>query len=160
MGKTLTKFRNGWAGKVSRSNDQVIESFRNVSLGDIGFGVPVFWDSTNKGIIPYDSATCTMDNFVGFTVNIGDKSPENYSEDAGKFTTKDPVEVITRGCVVVDIGNYTAEGASVYIKKSDGTLTSSAGEAGTTVQITNAITRTARDSNHMIEIVLKNRNFM
>jgi len=160
MGKALTKFRNGWQGRVSRAVGNIIESMKNASGASIPFGAPVFWDSTAKGVIPFNADTCTMDNFVGIVVNVGAKAPESYGSNEGEFTVNDPVEILTQGCVIIDINNYTAEGASVYIKKSDGKFYSTAGEAGTTVQITNAITRTARDSNHMIEIVLKNRNFI
>lgn len=160
MGKTLTKFRNGWAGKISRAVGNIVVSMKNASAGNIAFGAPVFWDSTNKGVVPFDAATCTADNFVGIAVNVGDKSPELYESNEGVFTPKDPVDVLTQGSVILEVSNYTAEGAALYIKKSDGTITSSAGEAGTTIQIPNAITRTARDSNHMIEVLIRARNVM
>ena len=108
MGKVQSVFYNGYAGAVSRSVDNVIISKRNGAYAAIPFGAPVFLDSSTYGVIPFASGMEAA-KFVGFTVRIADKTPDTYGSSEANYGEMDPVDVLVRGAVILEVGTSTAK---------------------------------------------------
>jgi len=163
MGKVLDRFNNGWPGAASRAIDEIIISMKNGSSGNIPFGAPVFFQSATNSCAPFDpssAASFTADNFLGFTVRSGVKTPEVYGSNEGVFTVHDPVEILVRGSIVLAFDEGADPGASVYIRKSDGAFVTEAGSAGTTIELPNARVRTFSDADYRAEVVISARNLI
>ena len=161
MGKVQSVFTNGWAGTPSRSVDNIIISRKNAGSAPISFGAPVFLKSDGTGVIPFTSGTTTAEQFVGFAARIPDKTPETYGSDLAAFDTKDPVDILARGAVILEIATTTAKaGDSVYIRIADSKLVTVAGAEGTTVRIPGAAVSTPRDANGTCEVILRERNLL
>ena len=161
MGKVQTNFPNGYAGAVSRAVDNVIISLKNASTAAIPFGAPVFLKANDTGVLPFVSGTTTADKFVGFTARVADKTPEAYGSNAANYHANDPVDILVRGAVILEIASGSARtGDSVYIRVADGKLVTAAGTEGTTIQIPGAIVSTNRDAGGLCEVVLRARNLL
>ena len=160
MGKVLGTFTNGFVGAASRSIDNVIISMKNGNGGEIPFGAPVFQVSGENSCRAFDESTSTDANFLGFAVRVPDKTPETYDGNEGVFKVGDPVEVLVRGSVVLQFAAMAQPGASVYIRKADGVLVTSAGSSGTTLELPNVKVRTMADNNRRAEVVVLKRNLM
>ena len=166
MGKVQAFFGNGNAGAVSRSIDDIIISIRNDSSADIPFGAPVFLASGGYGAVPFDLSTPQdFTTFLGFAVRVADKTPDEYP--SGQFGTPpqgvwhpgDVMEVLVRGSIAVTCAASGVQGGKVYVRKSDGKITTSAGASGTTVELENVRVRRPRNSvSSCIEAVVLNRN--
>ena len=158
MGKVL-KFQNGFPGTVSRSVDDVIISLKNAGSAAIPFGAPVFMNSAGNGIEPFNTSSAqAFTAFVGFAVRAADKTPATVGANEGNWAAGELAEILVRGSMVVSIAGANKRGMPVYIKKSDGSLTTTAGSEGTTVELTNVKVRTPRDSSGKAEIVVTSRN--
>lgn len=160
MGKVLSTFLNGMSGAISRSVDDVVVSFRNMSGGAIPFGAPVFLNAAGTGITLFVAGTTDSDRFVGFAVRIPDKTPETFDSNAGQYNANDPVDVLVRGSMAVRIDSAAAAGSSLYMRKSDSKIVASAGAEGSTVQLPHVTVRTARDSASVCEVVVTERNIL
>ena len=160
MGKVLRSFRNGYPGSISRAVDDVVISMRSVAEGNIPFGAPVFLAAGQNACTGFDASTSTPEAFLGFAVRVGDKTPDEYGSSEGAFLPGDPVDILVRGSTVLSFEGAAAVGNSVYIRKSDAKIVTSAGAAGTTVQLPNVTVRTPRDSGRCAEVVLTKRNLM
>ena len=163
MGKVLESFGNGWPGAVSRSVDNVIISIANGTSGNIPFGVPVFCASGSKACKPFDpshASNFSMDNFLGITVRSGAKTPETFGSNEAVYHPGDPVEVLVRGSIVLEIEDGADPGASVYIRKSDGVIVAEAGSSGSTLALTNVRVSTASDDASRSEVTVLERNFL
>ena len=165
MGKVLNHFKNGWPGAVSRSNDNVIISLRNASNGNIAFGTPVFFAPGENACKPFDQSTSTSANFIGFAVRIADKTPDTYPEgqfspvSAGEWKPGDVMEILVRGSIAIPCSQSGQRGSPVYIRKSDGVLTTYAGSEGSTVKLENVHIRQPWDSRcECAEAVVNERN--
>ena len=166
MGKVQANFGNGYSGAVSRSIDDIIISIRNDSSADIPFGAPVFLVSGGYGAVPFDLSTPQdFTTFLGFAVRVADKTPDEYP--SGQFGTPpqgvwhpgDVMEVLVRGSIAVAGVTTGVRGGNVYIRKSDGKITTSAGASGTTVLLENVRVKHPRDySSGSLEVVVLNRN--
>ena len=164
MGKVQNVFGFGNAGAVTRSIDDVIIAVRNASNNDIAFGAPVFM--TDYGAVPFDTTNPQdFTTFLGFAVRVADKTPETYP--AGQFS--DPpaavwkagsvMEVLVRGSIALATNQAGIKGGKLYIRKSDGKLTTSAGSSGTTVLLENVRIRNPRnDWSSCCEAVVLERN--
>ena len=152
MGKVLTEFTNGFAGTPSRSADEIIISMQAEAEKAIAFGAPVFM--TGSGLaVPFD-----LDNpqdystFVGFAVRVPDKTPRTVPDNPydaspeADWHPDDVVEVLVRGAITLPIAIAGARGSHVYIRKSDGQLSTNAGAANTTVELENVRVKQARDA--------------
>ena len=160
MGKVQSVFYNGYAGAVSRSVDNVIISKRNGAYAAIPFGAPVFLDSSTYGVIPFASGMEAA-KFVGFTVRIADKTPDTYGSSEANYGEMDPVDVLVRGAVILEVGTSTAKtGDNLYIRLSDSRLVTQPGAEGSTLQIPNATVTTLRDDNGFCEVLLRGRNLL
>ena len=160
MGQVLSQFKSGFPGTVSRSIDNVIQSHRNASDGEIPFGTPVFHVAGECACKPYN-ASATEENFLGIAVRAGDKTPKTYGESTASFAAGELVDVLVRGSVVMNFGNATAlPGSKVYLRKSDGGLQTIPGADGSTLLIPGAVVRTARDGSGCAEVVLTRRNLL
>ncbi len=160
MGKVIRSFRNGNPGAISRAVDDIIISMRNASGGAIAFGAPVFLAAGENACTGFDAATSASAAFLGFAVRAADKTPDEYGSSTGEFLPGDPVDILVRGSTVLAFEGAAAVGSSVYIRKSDGRIVTSAGSEGTTVQLPNVTVRTPRDSGRCAEVVVTKRNLM
>ena len=165
MGKVISVFQNGYPGTVSRQKDDVIKSFKNSGGADIPFGVPVYLNQTGGGVEQLSNTTVTT-NFVGFTVRVADKTPETYP--AGQFTAQqpasykinDPVDVLVRGSMIVEIDGNCRIGTPVYVRRSDNKLVCVQGESNTTVELPGVFISRVKDAEGMAEIVISKRNLI
>ncbi len=160
MGKVLKKFLNGYPGAISRSVDDIVVSLKNGSGSAIPFGAPVFLLSGEKACAGFDAATSAPESFLGFAVRAAEKTPDVYGSNLASFAPNDPVDVLVRGSVVLQFAGSAVPGASVYIRKSDGAIVTSAGAEGTTLLLPNVTVRSVRDANQCAEVVVRSRNAM
>lgn len=160
MGKVIREFMTGFPGAVSRSLDNVIISMRNDEDVPIPFGAPVFQAAGENACRLFNAETSTQTAFLGFAVRAADKAPDVYGESEAAFAPNDPVDVLVRGSTVLTFANNANPGSNVYIRKSDGSIVTSPGAEGTTLQLPNVTVRSTRDSQNRAEVVLKNRNLL
>lgn len=164
MGKVQEAFGNGLPGAVSRSIDDIIISVRNASDTEIPFGTAVFM--TANGAVPFNPASPQdFTTFLGFAVRVEDKTPDTYlisqynDPPEGTWHPGDVMEVLTRGGIAVKTVNNGQTGGKLYVRKSDGKLTTDAGASGTTVLLENVRIRRARNSlGPCCEVVVSKRN--
>ena len=164
MGKVQDVFGNGSPGAVSRSVDDIVISVRNASGADIPFGAPVFL--TESGAMPFNTASPQdFSTFLGFTVRVADKTPDTYprgqfgEQPRGAWLAGDVMEVLVRGGIALPLVATGSRGGRVYIRKSDGKMTTSAGTEGSTVLLENVRVRNTRDSRSgCCEAIVNKRN--
>ena len=168
MGKVQRVFGNGTAGTVTRSIDDVIISVRNASDSDIPFGAPVFL--TDYGAVPFDIANPQdFTTFLGFAARVADKTPKEYPRnqfsdgtstgEVGCWHAGDVMEVLVRGSIALATNQAGIKGGKLYIRKSDGKLTTSAGTSGTTVLLENVRIRNPRNEwSSCCEAIVTERN--
>ena len=170
MGKVLQIFGHGQPGSISRSVDDIVISIRNASDKDIPFGAPVFLG--DDGAEPFSTANPQdFSTFLGFAVRVADKTPDTYpvgqfndggSEgEVGKWKAGDVMEVLVRGSVAIALSATGSPGGNVYIRKSDGKLTATAGASGSTVLLENCRVRNPRTGySGCAEVVVNKRNIL
>ena len=170
MGKVLNAFGYGYPGAITRSVDDIVISIRNASETDIPFGAPVFM--TENGAVPFDLTTPQeFTAFLGFAVRVADKTPEAYpsgqfhdADDAGEsgvWHANDLMEVLVRGSIALATTVSGCRGGKLYIRKSDGKLTATAGSAGSTVLLENVRIRNPRAGwSSCCEAVVNKRNIL
>ena len=164
MGKVQSIFGNGSPGAVSRSADDIVISVKNAGTTDIPFGAPVFM--TPDGAKPFNTADPQdFGAFLGFAVRVADKTPDTYPRDqsgeaqAGVWRPGDVMEVLVRGGITVPMSASGSAGGEVYIRKSDGALTGSAGQSGTTVLLENVrIRNQPHTGEQCAEVTVNSRN--
>ena len=166
MGKVQKIFDSGRPGAVTRSVDEIVISVRNASETEIPFGAPVFM--TADGAVPF-SLTEPQDfaAFLGFAVRVADKTPDVYPSgqfgdgQEGTWHPGDVMEVLVRGGIAVMTASTGTRGGKVYLRKSDGKLTSEAGESGNTILLENVRIRNPRlDPNACGEVIVNRRNII
>ena len=160
MGKVLSRFTNGFPGAISRSVDNIVISMRNRSGESIPYGAAVFLRANENSCLPFDASTSTADAFVGFTVREAVKTPDVYPSNASAFNADDVVEVMVRGCCVLQFAYDVTPGCNVYIRKSDGAFVSEAGGEGSTILLPNVTVHTVSDGDCRAEVVITKRNLM
>ena len=172
MGRVLQIFGNGYPGAVTRNKDDIIISIKNASDSDIPFGAPVFLTSYGEGAEPFSTANPQdFTTFLGFAVRVEDKTPDAYPRgqfndgsgegEVGKWKSGDVMEVLVRGSVAITLTATGSPGGNVYIRKSDGKLTASAGASGSSVLLENVRIRRSRDSySNCCEAVVNKRNIL
>ena len=165
MGKVQETFGIGSPGAVSRSVDEVVISVKNAGASDIPFGAPVFM--TADGAVPFSlSSPQEFTAFLGLAVRVADKTPDAYpsgqfhQDSEGAWKPGDVMEVLVRGSMAVPLASSGAKGGAVYIRKSDGKLTGSAGTAGATVLLENVRVRNPRDASNCAEVIINKRNIL
>ena len=166
MGKVQKLFDNGSPGAVTRSADEIVIAVRNAGEADIPFGAPVFM--TADGAVPFDTATPQdFSAFLGFAVRVADKTPDTYPSGQfseppeGAWKPGDVMEVLVRGGIGVRMTASGAAGGRVYLRKSDGKLTTNAGESGTTVLLENVRIRRPRSTDsECCEVIVNSRNII
>lgn len=152
-GKVL-KFTNGYPGAVTRSIDDIIESFANGEASDpILFGAPV---ALNAGKVVNVSAT--YNDVIGVAVRTV-KTEETYGGNDPQYKAKDMVDVIKRGTVamVVPAALTVAAGDPVFIVKATGALAKAADSTNTVA--TGWKFKGPKDDNNVVEVVLCERAF-
>ncbi len=160
MGQVLNTFKNGFPGAISRSADDIVISLRNAGDAAIPFGAPVFLKNAEQSCLPFDASASTAEKFLGFAVRAADKTPETYGSAEAAYAVNDPVDILVRGSVVVRIDTNATPGQPVYIRKSDGKLTTQPGAEGSTLLLPNVTVRQSRDSLWRAEVVVRNRNIL
>jgi len=166
MGKVLSAFGNGCPGAVSRAVDDVVISMKNAGSAEIEFGAPVFISADRTGAVAFDPASPQdFADFLGFAVRVADKTPDRYPagpfdpQPQGAWQPGDPMDILVRGSIAVKMSGTTRPAGRVYVRKSDGAVTASAGSEGTTVELENVRVRRARlESNGCAELVVLRRN--
>ena len=170
MGKVLQIFGHGQLGSISRSVDDIVISIRNASDKDIAFGAPVFLG--DDGAEPFSTANPQdFTTFLGFAVRVADKTPDTYPQgqfndgagegEVGCWKAGDVMEVLVRGSVAIPLSATGSPGGNVYIRKSDGKLTASAGASGSSVLLENVRIRRSRDAfSSCCEAVVNKRNII
>jgi len=155
-GKVLSFATNGYPGTISRSIDDVVESFANVEASDpILFGAVVALDATNNGVVNVDADHLSI---IGVAVRVA-KTNNTYGVDDAKYNAKDMVDVLKRGTIVVPVSNGTpAAGGTVYVVKATGAIRASA-DSTNTVEMTGWKFKGAKDANGNAEIVLTERAY-
>lgn len=158
-GKVIGKTMNlGWAGKVTRDADCIIDS-RVVSSSStaIQFGAPVFLN-TNNTVRNMGASDTTLAGFMGVAVS-GVRQSINYATQLADYEPSAQCDVLTRGSVMVALpSSYSTTviaGGAVYLDVDGGTygFTPDAGTAN--VAVTNAkFTTGIVDANKMAEITL------
>ena len=154
MGKVLSKFLNGYAGEVSRSIDDIIESFPNGESTAIAFGAPVAF---YQGAVKLASATYT--DVIGIAIRAA-KTEKTYAGNDPEYGADELVDVLKRGTVVVEVPNAAtpAAGGTVYITKATGKFAVAA-DSTNTIEMAGWKFKGAKDENNMVEIVLTERKF-
>ena len=170
MGKVLDAFGYGYPGTVTRSVDDIVISVRNASGVDIPFGAPVFM--TENGAVPFDlESPQEFASFLGFAVRVADKTPDAYPRgqfndpdsagETGAWHANDLMEVLVRGSVALATTVSGGRGGKLYIRKSDGNLTATAGSSGSTVLLENVRIRNPRTGwSGCCEAVVNRRNII
>ena len=170
MGKVLDAFGYGYPGTVTRSVDDIVISVRNASGVDIPFGAPVFM--TENGAVPFDlESPQEFASFLGFAVRVADKTPDAYPRgqfndpdsagETGAWHANDLMEVLVRGSVALATTVSGGRGGKLYIRKSDGKLTATAGSSGSTVLLENVRIRNPRTAgDSCCEAVINKRNLI
>ena len=170
MGKVLDAFGYGYPGTVTRSVDDIVISVRNASGVDIPFGAPVFM--TENGAVPFDlESPQEFASFLGFAVRVADKTPDAYPRgqfndpdsagETGAWHANDLMEVLVRGSVALATTVSGGRGGKLYIRKSDGKLTATAGSSGSTVLLENVRIRNPRAGwSGCCEAVVNRRNIL
>ena len=166
MGKVQAVFGNGSPGAITRSVDDIVISVKNAGEGNIAFGTPVFLAS--GGAVPFNTESPQdFSSFLGFAVRIADKTPDTYPQDqsgnpqAGAWKPGDVMEVLARGGMTVSLAASGTAGGRVYIRKSDGALTASAGAADSTVLLENVRIRNSGAAGEAAtEIIINKRNLI
>lgn len=151
-GKVL-KWTNGFAGTVSRSIDDIIESFANADSNPIAFGAPVALVSGNVKNV-------TTDNTVVIGVAVRTvKTEQTYAQGDAKYMTNEMVDVLKRGTIAMEVPHALtpAAGGTVYITKATGKLATAA-DSTNTIE-TNWKFKGAKDANDIVEVVLTERVF-
>ena len=153
-GKVLTAFTNGWAGQVSRSIDDIIESIVNgEATAHIAFGLPV---ALNSGKVVKVSGTYT--DVIGVACRTI-KTENTYAQGDADYAPNEMVDVIKRGTVAVPIatGNPAA-GGTVYITKATGAF-AAASDSTNTIEMAGWKFKGPKDANNIVEIVLTERKY-
>ena len=166
MGKVQNAFGYGSPGAITRSADDIVISVRNASDREIPFGAPVFL--ADSGAVPFNvSSPQDFETFLGFAVRVADKTPDSYPRGqfseapAGAWQAGDVMEVLVRGSIALAINQSGTKGGWIYIRKSDGRLTASAGASGTTVQLENVRIRNPKnDLSSCCEATVNKRNIL
>ena len=170
MGKVLDAFGYGYPGTVTRSVDDIVISVRNASGVDIPFGAPVFM--SENGAVPFDlESPQEFASFLGFAVRVADKTPDAYPRgqfndpdsagETGAWHANDLMEVLVRGSVALATTVSGGRGGKLYIRKSDGKLTATAGSSGSTVLLENVRIRNPRTGwSGCCEAVVNRRNII
>ena len=163
MGKVQAVFGNGSPGAITRSVDDIVISVKNAGEEEIAFGTPVFLGA--GGAVPFNTdSPQDFSSFLGFAVRVADKTPDTYPQDqpgnpqAGAWKPGDVMEVLVRGGITVALAASGTAGGKVYIRKSDGALTASAGSADSTVLLENVRIRNSGDM--CCEVIVNKRNII
>lgn len=146
----------GFAGTVSRSIDDVIETFINAESSDaILFGAPVVFDATSGGV---KNVASTSTGVLGVAVR-STKTENTYAGNDPKYNAGDLVDVIKRGSVIINVGSSLtpAAGGTVYITKATGAWATAADSTNTID--TGWKFKGVKDANYNVEIVLPERNY-
>ena len=152
-GKVL-KFTNGYPGQVSRSIDDIIESFANAEASaDIAFGAPVALDGGNVV-----NVSATKYDVIGVAVRTI-KTEKTYGGNNAAYAPKEMVDVIKRGtvCMLVPAALTVAAGDPVHIVKATGALAKAADSTNTVA--TSWKFKGPKDGNNVVEVVLNERAF-
>ena len=110
-------------------------------------------------------------SFLGFAVRVPDKTPKEYPEgqfndpdsdgEIGAWHPNDLMEVLVRGSIALDTSVSGVRGGKLYIRKSDGMLTASAGASGSTVLLENVRIRNPRTGwSGSAEVIVNKRNIL
>lgn len=154
-GKVLNALSKGFAGTVSRSVDEIIESFVNKDTVAIPFGAPVALSS--NGVVIAKSAASNAPTVIGVAVRIA-KTNDTYGTDDAKYNVNELVDVIKRGTVSVKcVSGTPALGGDVYFNTAGEFTAEATTSSVANTKIANAVWKTGADSNKIAEVALLTR---
>ena len=164
MGQVISALIPGWPGSISRSADDIVVAMPNrESENDIAFGAPVWLSSDRKGVRNWVSGD-TMDGFVGFAVRVPSKTPDAYpggsmpdAGSRGSWKPGEPVDVLVRGCIVVQAAGAPQQGGQAYLNAATGMVTASAGTNPANLALTGCRFRKETVAGSTAELVLTTR---
>lgn len=155
MAGKVYSITNGFPGTISRSIDDVVESFANVGANAIEFGKPVSLKAANNGV---ENVSADNTEIIGIAVRVA-KTNDTYGSDDPKYKVGEMVDVIKRGSVVVPVSTGSpAAGGTVYVVKATGAIRTTA-DSSNTVEMSAWKFKGAKDANGNAEIVLTERVF-
>lgn len=156
-GKVISgSFPSGIPGTVSRSGDNVIDSYAVYDASNtIEPGTPVVLGLTGLTVQAFTSSNDAED-LIGFAVRDS-RADDPYGSGAIKFSNNQMIDVLKRGCMTVHLGAGTPlRGGSVYYNYVNKSICAAA-VTSQTVQLTNCKFNGPRDSNNNVEIVVLTR---
>ena len=158
-------FNLGYAGTVSRNNDNIIISKAVKSEEEILFGQALALEDDNTVRVVKEGDT--SDKFIGIAVREV-KQAINYYDNAGGYLANDNVDILTRGTITVKCNHGTPKaGENVYlrIKENSDIVNGIVGEfeaeadGENTILLENVKFTTGQiDNNNITEIVILTRN--
>ena len=160
-GKVIGKTMNfGWAGKVARDADVIIDSrIVSSSSAAINFGAPVYLNTDNTvRAMKVDDDSAAM--LAGVAVS-GVRQSINYVDQSANYQPGTQCDILTRGVVMVALpASYTTTptaGAKVYLKAATGEFTP---DATSNIDTGYKFTTGLVDANHMAEITILTKNVL
>ena len=165
MGKVYKNNVLGYAGGISRSVDDVVESFANADTKEIAFGQPVFLNAEGTGVVGISDSSDPA-KFVGITVRSGAKTPNVYEDASGgvansmaTYKKGEVMDVLTRGSIVVDCtGGTVKPGMAAHFNKTYGAVSATASEL--TLTVPGIYFRSTRDASGRAEILVTERHLI
>ena len=155
IGKTMNF---GWAGKVARDADVIIDSrIVNLNSDAIKFGAPVFLNADNT--VRAMAATDTDATMLAGVAVSGVRQSINYVSQEAEYLPGTQCDILTRGVVMVALpAAYTttpAAGAAVYLG-ANGFTPDADGNFDTGYKFTTGLV----DANGMAEVTILTKNVL
>lgn len=158
-------FNHGYPGSISRLGDEVTRTHpKAAASADIYFGDPVTINT--DGTVTKLGAGATSAAFAGIAIRRIKGATQYLSQNRAYYTDQEPVDVIERGAVAVNVyvGTPTIGGA-VYLRITANESIpagvvggfEAAADSTNTVQITNVKWGTLKDANGVAELVILTR---
>ena len=161
----------GFRGAVSRQPDTLVMPFTNLGTTNIGYGEPVVFDTTKKGVRQVASGDATS-AIIGLAVRrVGQPyvdDPMGYYYKAG-----DTVDVLVRGSMTVEVLDTTGIAARGKVYCCNGSAASTdedrvagaivaqaaSGDSPDTIEVPNTVFATGVcDSNNIAEVTILTRS--
>lgn len=158
-------FNYGYPGTISRLGDEISRT-RPLKAGsaDIYFGDPVIQNP--DGTFEKFGTGHKADQFAGVAMRRVKGATQYFSQNRAFYTSQEPVDVIERGGVTVNVNVGTPTiGGPVYIRVAANAAIpagviggfETATDGTNTVQITNAKWATLKDANNVAELTILTR---
>ena len=156
------KLNFGYRGNVARTPDVIIAPYCNVGSDAIPYGVPVVYDTTNKGVRMIGTSDTDNTGIIGIAVrHIG--QPHSDSSDGWYYAVGETVDVLLRGSITVELKDVTSIAARGALYVANGNNSTTAGDlycasGSGKVQVPNTFFSTGEyDGNKIAEVTILER---